>query len=78
MSNYTRLVVYVVREDPKDKNKSFWSRVGAAFPHKEGDGFNIELDALPVNGRLVVLPPKEEDNQPQQTQPTNNRNTNRR
>ena len=34
-----------------------WTKVGAAFPHKEGPGFSIELCAIPLDGRLVVLPP---------------------
>jgi hypothetical protein len=48
------------KEDRNHKAKS-WTKVGAAFPHKEGLGFNIELKALPVNGRLVALPPNPED-----------------
>jgi hypothetical protein len=39
-----------------------WTRIGAAFPHKEGLGFNIELKALPMDGRLVLLPPDPDDN----------------
>jgi hypothetical protein len=35
--------------------------MGAAFPHKEGAGFSIELKAFPVDGRLVVLPPDNDD-----------------
>jgi hypothetical protein len=38
-----------------------WTRIGAAFPHKEGIGFNIELKAFPIDGRLVVLPPDTDD-----------------
>ena len=47
---------YVV-EDYKDKageDKSAWTRIGAAWPHKDGKGFNAELRALPVNGKLVI------------------------
>lgn len=39
-----------------------WTKIGAAFPHKEGIGFSIELKAFPVDGRLVVLPPDTDDN----------------
>lgn len=39
-----------------------WTRIGAAFPHKEGLGFSIELKAFPIDGRLVVLPPDSDDN----------------
>lgn len=38
--------------------QAFWTRVGTAWPHKSGEGFNIELSALPVNGRIVLMPPK--------------------
>jgi hypothetical protein len=39
----------------------FCSEIGAAFPHKEGIGFSIELKAFPIDGRLVVLPPDSND-----------------
>jgi hypothetical protein len=51
------LVAYSVREG-KD-GKKYWNRIGAAFPHKEDEGFNINLDALPLDGKVVVMPPKE-------------------
>ena len=41
-----------------------WTKVGAAFPHKDAPGFNIELNALPLDGRLVALPPNEEESSP--------------
>jgi hypothetical protein len=33
-----------------------WLNIGAAYPHKEGDGFNLVLQALPLqgNGKLVM------------------------
>jgi hypothetical protein len=42
----------VRHEMPNNK----WTKIGAAFPHKKGAGFSIELKAFPVDGRLVVLP----------------------
>lgn len=41
----------------------FWLKIGAAWPHKSGDrkGYNITLDALPVDGKLVLLEPKDGD-----------------
>jgi hypothetical protein len=41
-----------------------WTKIGAAFPHKEGIGFSIELKAFPIDGRLVVLPPDQSDDRP--------------
>jgi hypothetical protein len=37
------------------------TKIGAAFPHKKGLGFSIELIAFPVDGRFVVLPPDGND-----------------
>lgn len=42
---------YVVREG---KEKGRWLEVGAAWPHKDGKGFDVVLSALPADGRLVV------------------------
>ena len=54
----TYLNVFTVEEYERDgKTQKRWTKIGAAFPHKEGPGFSIELQAFPVNGRLVLLPP---------------------
>ena len=41
-------------------------RIGAAFPHKKGPGFNVEIESMPLNftGKLVILLPKEKDDKP--------------
>ena len=41
------------------EKKTRWIQIGSAFAHKNGTGFDIVLDALPVNGRIVLLEPKE-------------------
>lgn len=33
---------------------AFWTRIGTAWPHKDGSGFNLQLSAMPVAGRLVI------------------------
>lgn len=54
----TYLNVFTVEEyESNGKTGKRWTKIGAAFPHKEGIGFSIELKAFPVDGRLVVLPP---------------------
>ena len=45
-------LVYTVRET--DKDNRFWSRIGSAFPHKDGKGFSVLLEALPVDGKLTI------------------------
>ena len=44
---------YTVREGKGDA-KNRWLEVGAAWPHKDGKGFDVALSALPVDGRLVI------------------------
>jgi len=39
--------------------KSYFNKVGAAFAHKDGQGFNVVLDSLPVDGRLTLRTPQE-------------------
>ena len=52
--NKQMLGVYSVRERDKGR-KAVWTRVGIAWPHTMGNGFNIELEALPSAGLLVNI-----------------------
>jgi hypothetical protein len=55
--------VFTVEEyESNGKAGKRWTKIGAAFPHKEGLGFSVELKAFPIDGRLVVLPPDPESN----------------
>ena len=38
------------------KPDDFWLNIGAAFMHQDGEGFNIVLQALPINGKIVLHP----------------------
>jgi hypothetical protein len=40
-------------------NKARWTPIGAAWPHDDGEGFNVTVSAFPLNGRLVLRKPKE-------------------
>ncbi|MFQ6550594.1 hypothetical protein AADZ90_021840 [Aestuariibius sp. 2305UL40-4] len=42
-------------------HKSHWTKIGAAWTHRDGKGFNITLDALPVNGKIVLREPLEDE-----------------
>jgi hypothetical protein len=58
----TYLNVFTVEEyESNGKTQKKWTRIGVAFPHKEGLGFSIELKAFPIDGRLVALPPDTDD-----------------
>jgi len=46
---------FVVRNFERDgEQDASWLKVGAAFAHRDGKGFDIVLDAMPVTGRVVV------------------------
>jgi hypothetical protein len=51
----------VTEYEQNGEKKSRWTRVGVAFPLKNKDGFQLILEALPTNGKLVMLPPREKD-----------------
>ncbi len=36
---------------------SFWTKVGAAWPHRDGKGLSLQLDVMPMNGRIVLRQP---------------------
>lgn len=48
---------------PKDKGKgkTHWHAIGAAWATKDGGGYSIQLDSLPLDGRITLLVPKAED-----------------
>jgi hypothetical protein len=56
--NQTPHAVYVVEGEG---DSAFWTKIGAAWPHQDGKGFNIQLSCMPLNGRLVVREPKAEE-----------------
>ena len=45
-----------------------WTKVGVAFPHAEGPGFNIDLKAFPRDGKLIVLPPQNDGTEDRSTE----------
>ena len=47
--------VFMVKDfgSPKEK-KSKWTKVGAGWTHQDGEGMNIQLDAVPVDGKLNI------------------------
>ena len=65
--SYTAYTVHK-REGQDD----FWIAIGAAFMHQDGDGYNIVLQALPLDGKVVLRLPKTQTDEPR-AQPTNNK-----
>jgi hypothetical protein len=66
--------VYDIREPSKRGGKDYWHRVGSAFPHDDGVGFNVLLDSLPFSllqggeKKLVIRPLFKDDDAPPPTQ----------
>lgn len=44
-------IVYQVRD--REGQKGIWTRIGSAWPHADGKGFNVQVEAVPLDGRLV-------------------------
>jgi hypothetical protein len=49
-------IAYSVRDFEKKPGEadSSWLKVGVGFLHKDGKGFDVVLDAVPVSGRIVL------------------------
>ena len=41
----------VIRREGQD---DYWLNIGLVFPHKDGNGFNLILQAFPLDGKIVV------------------------
>ena len=56
MGNKPTHIAYAVRNFSKSDGEpdSSWTRIGAAFIHKGGGGYDLVLDAIPVSGRIVL------------------------
>lgn len=37
-----------------DGEKARWTDIGVAWPTRDGKGFTLNLNALPLNGRVVM------------------------
>jgi hypothetical protein len=57
MTNDPVLIAYAVK-DRTAKRKAIWRRIGVAFPHDKGAGLTVILDALPTDGRIVLVEPR--------------------
>ena len=36
-------------------NKSHWKEIGALWAHKDGKGFNLKLNFLPIDGSDIAI-----------------------
>jgi len=40
-----------------------WTQIGASWPNRDGKGFNLALDAIPLHGRVVMRELSEREEQ---------------
>jgi hypothetical protein len=43
---------YQVRD--REGQKGFWTRIGSAWAHGDGKGFNIQIETVPLDGRITL------------------------
>ncbi len=66
-SDVTRLTAYTVREfERSGDTERDWMRIGVAFPHEDGKGFNLSLQAVPVDGKVVLRLHEPKEDAPQE------------
>lgn len=54
------LIAYAVKRSARSK-KAAWTRIGRAYPHETGAGLTVLLDAVPADGRIILLERDEAD-----------------
>ena len=45
-------IAYHVRN--RDGGEGFWTRIGSAWAHADGQGFNIQIETMPIDGRITL------------------------
>ena len=58
MSKPTHRAYTVIKREGKD---DYWLNIGVAFAHEDKDGFNLLLQALPLDGKIVLRTYKEDE-----------------
>lgn len=51
-TNALEYTAYQVRD--REGKKGIWTRIGSAWRHKDGKGFNLQIDAVPLDGRITL------------------------
>ncbi len=57
-SSKPAFIAYHVRNNEK-QDDSYWTRIGVAFAHSDGKGFNLLIETVPLDGRITLRVPTE-------------------
>jgi hypothetical protein len=52
-------IAYQVKS--REGKTAIWTRIGSAWAHGDGSGYNIQLDAVPIDGKITLRVPSEKD-----------------
>lgn len=52
--NEPSYTAYHVRDGKTRESKSFWTKIGSAWAHEDGEGFNLRLEMMPFDGKIVL------------------------
>ena len=50
-------IAYHVRD--RKGSDAIWTRIGSAWQHADGKGFNIQIETVPLDGRISLRVPSE-------------------
>lgn len=56
-SSETRAPDFIAWHVLQKGDKSFWNKVGASWHHKDRKGLTLQLEVIPINGRIVLRQP---------------------
>lgn len=45
-------IAYQVRD--REGRKAFWTKIGSAWAHQDGNGFSVQLECVPLDGRITL------------------------
>jgi hypothetical protein len=63
MSGPTHRAYTVIKREGKE---DYWLNLGIVFKHEDGEGFNILLQALPTDAKIVLRTYKEREEEQQE------------
>ena len=55
MSNLSKKPTHRAYAVKGNGDKSHWTEIGALWAHKDGKGFNLKLDLLPIDGSDIAI-----------------------
>lgn len=59
-TNHTKQPTHIAYQvkDREDK-PGIWTRIGSAWSHGDGKGFTVQIDAVPLDGRITLRLPSD-------------------